>query len=339
MINLYTQRTIIRFFTLVVFTTTIFFGCSSDDDDRTIKGVEVSTRYKEPKYSDIKKHTVDFTGDGSLQMDIYSPEDDDSEERAVILLAHGGSFIGGTRDMADMERMCETFAKHGYVAASMSYRLGPGFQIFFDSLEVLNVVVKAVHDGKAAVRYLRKSYVEDGNPFRIDTNHIFGGGNSAGAILMLHLAYMRNPNNIPSHIMTLLNNEGGLEGTRGNENYSSHVHAVINLAGAINQLEYIDHVQSIPIVSAHGDEDRTVPFNCGPVLSTLPAPEFRNRLCGSGPIHQRTDLFNIPNKLLVFEGDDHCPWIGSNGQPTEKMDEVEKTIIDFLYRQFFRTVI
>lgn len=334
MINFFTQSTIIRFFLLVAFASTIGFGCSTDDDDRTINGVEVSTRYKEAKYSDIRKHTVDFTGDGSLQMDIYSPDDDDSEERAVILLAHGGSFIGGTRDMADMERMCETFAKHGYVAATMSYRLGAGFQIFFDSLEVLDVVVKAVHDGKAAVRYLRKSYVEDGNPFRIDTNHIFAGGNSAGAILMLHLAYMRDPSIIPSHIMTLLNNEGGLEGTRGNENYSSRVHAVINLAGAINQLEYID--QSIPIVSAHGDEDRTVPFDCGPVLTTLPAPEFRNRLCGSGPIHQRAEFFSIPNKLLVFEGDDHCPWISGNGQPTAKMDEVEKTVIDFLYGQFFK---
>lgn len=329
-----THSTHMGLFISIIAASIMTIGCSSDDNNNGTP-INKGERYKKAEFNDISKHTVDFSGDGSLQMDIYSAEDDDSEKRAVILLAHGGSFIGGTRDMADMERMCETFAKHGYVAASMSYRLGPGFQIFFDSLEVLNVVVKAVHDGKAAVRYLRKSFVEDGNPFRIDTNYIFAGGNSAGGILMLHLAYMRNPDRIPTHIMDLLNNEGGLEGTRGNESYSSQVHAVINLAGAINQLDYLES-GAPPLVSAHGDDDRTVPFACGPVLSTLPAPEFRNRLCGSGPIHNRASNLGIPNRLLVFEGDDHCPWIGGNGQPTAKMEEVENTIIEFLYTQFFQ---
>ncbi len=321
--------------TLIVIAAITVWSCSKDDDNKTGNTTPEGGRYREAVFTDVRTETVSFTANGDLQMDIYMPEGDDLEERPVIVMAHGGSFIGGDRGLPDMQRMCETFAKHGYVAASISYRLGPGFTIFFDSLEVLNVVVRAVHDGKAAIRYLRKTYVEDGNPFGIDTTRIFAGGNSAGAILMLHLAYMRNPSVIPQHLLDILDSEGGLEGTRGHSGYSSNVHAVINLAGAINNLNYLQ-AGGQPLVSAHGDDDKTVPFNCGPVLTTLPAPEFRNRLCGSGPIHDRARSVGIPERLLVFPGDDHCPWLGPNGEITDKMDLVEETVIDFLFQRFFR---
>lgn len=329
------QKYFLRLFSLIGLSSFIILSCSKDDDSDKNNNGNDSGRYRQAIFTDVQKQTVAFTADGSLEMDIYSPVGDDLDERPVIVMAHGGSFIGGTRDLPDMERMCETFAKHGYVAASISYRLGPGFQIFFDSLEVLNVVVRAVHDGKAAIRYLRKSYAEEGNPFGIDTTRIIGGGNSAGAILMIHLGYMNNPQIIPQHIADIFDAEGGIEGTRGNPGYSSRIHGVINLAGAINNLSYME-AGGIPLVSAHGDDDKTVPFNCGPVLTTLPAPEFRNRLCGSGPMHDRAKAVNIRESLLVFPNDDHCPWIGANGQPTEKMDQVENHVINFLYQRFIR---
>lgn len=50
-------------------------------------------------------------GAQTLKMDVYMPTGDVLETRPVILVAFGGSFIGGTRgDVADL---CRTFAKMG----------------------------------------------------------------------------------------------------------------------------------------------------------------------------------------------------------------------------------
>jgi len=308
-------------------------SCSSDDDDH-IDHIPINDHgvYRDLRFDDIDVETVTYGKDG-LQMDIYTPSSDQSTNRPVIVFAHGGAFVGGSKDLPDMQRLCNSFAKRGYVAASMSYRLSSDPLLFFDSLEVLSVVTRAMHDGKAAIRYFRKSAAEN-NPHGIDTNYIFGAGNSAGAIIMLHLAYMRNLNDIPPHLRDIIQMEGGLEGDRGNEGYSSRVHAVVNLAGAIHKLDYMQS-GAPPLVSAHGDEDQTVPYDCDVVLQSFPSPEFRNTLCGSKPLHQRANDINIANDLLVFEGDDHCPWIAGGGTPTSKMDEVEQHVVNFLYKTFF----
>src|SRR5690554_4141851 len=56
-----------------------------------------------------------------LKLDVYLPENDVDTDRPVILLAHGGSFIGG--DKSDVEAQCTALASLGYVAVSMQYRL------------------------------------------------------------------------------------------------------------------------------------------------------------------------------------------------------------------------
>ena len=63
-----------------------------------------------------------------------------------------------------MEDVCETFAKRGYVTASINYRLAAetvgffgSFTFYTDTEDAYNVVLKAVMDGKAAVRYFRKN--------------------------------------------------------------------------------------------------------------------------------------------------------------------------------------
>ncbi len=309
-----------------------FTGCSSDDNGSFNGTTNDHGVYRDLRFSEVDVQTVTY-GEGGLEMDIYTPSEDESTDRPLIVFAHGGAFVGGNKGLPDMRRLCNRFAQRGYVAASISYRLSNDPLLFFDSMEVLSVVTRAMHDGKAAIRYFRKSAAEN-NPYGIDTNFIFGGGNSAGAILMLHLAYMRNMNDIPAHLRDIIQAEGGLEGNQGNEGYSSKIHAVVNLAGAIHRLEYLQS-GAPPLVSAHGDEDQTVPFDCDVVLQSFPSPEFRNVLCGSNPLHQRATDINIPNDLLIFPGDDHCPWIEGNGTPTPKMDDVEMHVVEFLYNTFF----
>ena len=51
-------------------------------------------------------------------VDIYQPTGDTMAARPLIILAHGGSFVGGTRnDDVTVDSLCVHFAKRGYVTA------------------------------------------------------------------------------------------------------------------------------------------------------------------------------------------------------------------------------
>ncbi|MFM7031010.1 MAG: alpha/beta hydrolase, partial [Bacteroidota bacterium] len=63
----------------------------------------------------------------SLAMDLYVPVESNTAPRPVMVFFHGGSFVGGTRNDAVMTRLCQEFARRGYVTATASYRLGVSF--------------------------------------------------------------------------------------------------------------------------------------------------------------------------------------------------------------------
>jgi para-nitrobenzyl esterase len=63
----------------------------------------------------------------NLNMDIYEPHNDTATIRPLIVWAHGGSFVGGTKTDADIVALCQHFAKRGYVCVSINYRAGVPF--------------------------------------------------------------------------------------------------------------------------------------------------------------------------------------------------------------------
>jgi acetyl esterase/lipase len=67
-----------------------------------------------------------------LKLDVYEPTGDTVSMRPLIIYLHTGSFLpilfnktptGSRQDSATME-MCKQFARRGYVAVSIDYRLG-----------------------------------------------------------------------------------------------------------------------------------------------------------------------------------------------------------------------
>ena len=90
-----------------------------------------------------------------LYMDIYQPTGDVAAMRPAIILAFGGSFISGEKE--DMHSLCLYYASRGFVAVTIDYRLydGPFFP-FPDSAAMTDVVIKAVGDMKASIRFLRE---------------------------------------------------------------------------------------------------------------------------------------------------------------------------------------
>ena len=94
-----------------------------------------------------------------LDMDVYLPAGDDVSDRPVVILAHGGFFLAGSNDGVDVVPLCEDLARMGYVAASISYRLGID-NVFDLETSLQESVLRGVHDAKAAVRYFRKTHAE-----------------------------------------------------------------------------------------------------------------------------------------------------------------------------------
>lgn len=196
-----------------------------------------------------------------LFMDIYQPAGDTASERPAILLAFGGSFVSGNRQQ--LSGLCNYFARRGYVCSCIDYRLFDVFAIP-DSVMMVDVVVRAVGDFKAAVRYLRQDAATD-NLYRIDSDYIFAGGVSAGAIAADHMAYLDSTDtDIPSFAMTSIVNNGGWEGSSNNNTlaYSSKVQGVLNYSGALARSVWVSPGQA-PLFSAHDDQDEIVPFGAG----------------------------------------------------------------------------
>jgi len=118
----------------------------------------------------IADKEIEYSAVGAPQtMDIVRPREASSPLPAVLLV-HGGGFRAGTKE--GYLPLAITLAKHGYVAATVDYRLAPRFRF-----------PAAVEDVKAAVRFLRANAAK----YNIDPKHIGALGGSAGGHLVLML--------------------------------------------------------------------------------------------------------------------------------------------------------
>jgi carboxylesterase type B len=73
------------------------------------------------------KYGGNYKFDGTYQelfMNIYEPDGDTLSRRPLIILAFGGSFTFGSRTSPDILKLCNAFAKKGYVTSTIDYRLG-----------------------------------------------------------------------------------------------------------------------------------------------------------------------------------------------------------------------
>lgn len=230
-----------------------------------------------------------------LEMDIYEPVGDMVEKRPAIILAHGGTFVFGSK--ADMASWATEYAKMGYVAVSINYRLFPWQELGFpNETQMMDEVVKAVTDMKASVRYLRADAATD-NLYKIDPDYIFVGGLSAGGVTAMHVAQLGLDDTVSAEIQAAVDANGGYEGTTGIMGYSSEPQAVINMSGGLHDKNWID-ADDVPFISMHGDNDQTVPYNGGLAADIV-------YLDGSGNCHPVADAVGVDNYLTTAVNGGH----------------------------------
>lgn len=286
-------------------------------------------RYQADIFSTIDVNTVTYGSNQnlnnatiSLTMDIYQPQGDTSTSRPVIIFAHGGSFSAGTKNDADIVYMCTEFAKKGYVCASINYRLAPSAFSLIAEETTVKVVLMAMQDGKAAVRYFRQDAATS-NTYKINPDQIFIGGTSAGGILGINMAYLDSTNTMSPNWLTWSTQVGGLEGNSGNPGYCSTVSGTFGFAGGIADPLWID-ANDVPWYGCHAEGDNTVKIGYGQPLNGF-TPVF---LYGSDSINARLNTLGIHASYDRYTGGAHPPFNGSSAIMQDNKD----SLAAFMYR-------
>ena len=281
-------------------------------------------RFSSYVFDSIEISTVQFgegvNADGNLQqlyMDVYEPYGDTMALRPVVFFAFGGGFVQGSRDEGYVVRACERFARAGYVACAIDYRIG------FDPLglfpvpsdELARVFFRAMQDMRGAVQWGRAHADMMGNTYRMDTNRMVIGGASAGGITACMVAYCDKVTEFEDMADTsAISSLGGFNSSSGlYPGYSWETEGVFNIAGAIVEIDWIEAGDQ-PIFSAHGDQDQVVPyqggnFGIGPVTLGLE---------GSANIHQAALNIGVCSHLYTMEGEGHP----SGGESEAFYDEI-----------------
>ncbi len=231
-------------------------------------------------------------------------------ERPLIIWAHGGGFLFGDKTSIDILPLSQDFARMGYVTASIDYRLGMN-NLFTgpDSVDATESVIRAVHDARAAIRFFKKNYTENGNTYGIDTSNIFFGGVSAGGVMAVHLAYLNKESELPSYIDTSQAGlGGGIEGNSGNSGYKGNARAIISSAGALRDTAWME-TDDTPVISFHGDMDATVPYGTDIIYVQGIWPIML--IDGSSSIHERAEILGMNHCFEPWPGQDHVPHVGS----------------------------
>jgi len=288
----------------IVFLLSTIFSQSDCIENRYIDDIFNVTMINEVEYGENTNESLlgsDY--DETLYMDIYEPEGDTLEDRPLIIFMFGGAFVSGSKEAQNIVDLCIGYAKKGYVSAAIDYRLTTNLILNSSENKAYEAVIKAIQDLKAAIRYFR---MNDSlyNDYRIDSDRIYVGGISAGAIASLNSIYM----NSQEEALMLVTAEhleqlGGLEGDSGNPGYSSDADGIVNLCGAIGSLEWIGQPDK-PIVSMHGDQDTTVPYSDDSV--TLFG--LNVQVYGSYVINETMNDLGNYSALHTYFGQGHVPF-------------------------------
>lgn len=281
-----------------------------------------------------------------LLMDLFLPKNDTVAKRPAIIFSHSGAFLMGSRLSDDMVAFCDSFARQGYVTATIDYRLGMGADVtrFLGVIVGLSVnednakraAYRATQDGRAAIRFLKKN----ADLYGIDSSRIFLAGSSAGAIQDLSVLYLDREHEIPEDTQNdpLL---GGLDDI-GPSGPDATPDAVVAMWGAAWNTNFIENKKT-PLLLMHGENDNIVPFKKGiPLAGSVPDNPLVNfnmpETYGSYSIDKALTNRAIPHETYFVKNKGHEFYGADTGMfppegPNEYWDTVHQKISDFLFHQ------
>ena len=296
----------------LIFFVLFMIGCEEE-----LKNPESGVPYGGESYVSFKDIPYKTTEQRELKLDLTHPEVIQGEPRVGIILIHGGAWLFGDKGHKD-ER--QVLASHGYVAASIQYRLtgeGVGYK-------------EMVSDCKCAIQWMKAHSAE----YNIDPNKIFLWGQSAGGHLAL-LSGLSKEEDIPTgdcewdggddrknNVIGIVNSFGPthipelLDWAHDEDNeliYNSSVLMVnsnnlseYNMASPIIHLDKSDP----PIITIHGTDDNVVDYDQAEILDywavAAGVPHRLEPINGAG--HGFKDKNELTHRRYVFEFIQSLTW-------------------------------
>lgn len=263
-----------------------------------------------------------------LKLDIYYPKTDVFKNRPLVMLIHGGAFYVGSKESAAEQELATSFARKGYVVASIDYRLG--FKLIPSDIELS--AYRAIQDAHAALRFLS----HNAKGLGIDPHQVYVGGTSAGAMASLNLAFMDNDER-PERIKQATK-EGRMtkieeSGNKYTEKFT--IKAVANLWGGLADLNIIDKNEKISVLSIHGTADEIVPYETDyPFRNAMMINRLVvDKMFGSKLIDDRLKILDIRNRLVSLDGLGHEPELDNYKTLNQWMDTITGYGTRFLYEE------
>lgn len=212
----------------------------------------VSTPGQVEKYV-YKQYSDDDGKADRLSIALVRPVDElRDKKRPLVIGVHSGGFLKlclfEPCYLKYSERvLTENFTPQGFATASVEYRLNSPLDFDLPNISdetLKSAHYKAVQDVRDAIKYI----FENADKLGVDTNNVFLVGTSAGAITVLHAAYLDN-DEVSKELLDKYGRLAKREKIKG----------VISLAGALYDLKYLDGGDKIPLMLVHGTEDLIVP--------------------------------------------------------------------------------
>lgn len=185
----------------------------------------------------INKETLTYKD--TLQLDFYSIEKFQSSVQPLLILVHGGGFASGKRDGKNEIEFSRKMAKKGYAVASIGYRLTRKNDVFncdCATEKKINSFVDGAEDLADAIVFLSAQ-----TSLQFNRNKIVLIGSSAGAEIVLHLAFMHDDYRF-KHLAPI------------------SIAGVISFSGAMIDASYINETNAVPSLFIHGKKDKLVPY-------------------------------------------------------------------------------
>jgi acetyl esterase/lipase len=259
----------------------------------------------------------------NLLMDIYTPPLSDTESlRPIIILLHTGSFLpssvystctGGRTDSAIVE-LCTRFAKRGYVAAAVSYRLGwdpVSNDVDTRTGGFVNALYRGIQDAKNAVRFFRDNAYNGGNSYGIDQDNIIvggmgeGGGHIALAYTTLddfnELLLDKFKNSVTGEPYIDTTQIGDYNGLQGSVPYNhinvpnvpSNILMTFNMGGALVDSSWLNG-SGYPMVSFQVPTDPFSPYTFGDVIVPTTG-DFLLEMSGAYDVIRKANALGMQN--------------------------------------------
>ena len=194
-------------------------------------------------------------------LDILQPKASSKEKRPGVILIHGGGWTGGTKE-ARVEYAALKYVEHGFVVANVEYRLAK-----------VATAPAAVTDVLKAAQWFHKN----AGKYHGDRKRIIVTGDSAGGHLALMVAMTPRSAKLgpPGRVAAVVNFYGITDVADQLEGPHMQKYAVTwvpeqegrrELAKRVSPMTYV-RKDLPPILTLHGDVDKTVPYEHGANLT------------------------------------------------------------------------